>query len=171
MTERLVVGRIVTAHGLRGECSVEPLTDSADRFKPGSVLDAELPSGEMTTMTVHSSRPHKSRLLVVFDGVVDRNAAEALRGTWLRIDAEQAAPLPDGRFYLHQLDGCDVFDEAGERLGVLTGVLESPAHDIWVVTTPSSKESLIPVVSEFIRDVDLEARRIVIAPIEGMIES
>ncbi|GAC1422781.1 MAG: ribosome maturation factor RimM [Actinomycetota bacterium] len=166
--DRVVVGRIVSAHGIKGECAIEVLSEAPDRFDPGAELDAELPDGSMTILTVRASRPHKQRLLVFFDEVGDRNGAEAIRGTWLSVNAEHAAELPDGLYYAHQLEGCEVQDEQGMRLGVLSNVLENPAHDIWVVETDSGVEAMVPAVKEFIRDVDVDARRIVIAPIEGM---
>ena len=168
LPDRVVVGRIVTAHGIKGECAIEVLSEAPDRFDAGAVFDVERPDGSITTLSVRSSRPHKQRLLVTFDEITDRTGAEAMRGTWLSIDAEQAAELPEGLYYAHQLEGCEVFDEAGARLGVLSNVLENPAHDIWVVDTDSGTEAMVPAVKEFIRDIDTDARRIVIAPIEGM---
>ncbi|HVL90432.1 MAG TPA: ribosome maturation factor RimM [Actinomycetota bacterium] len=166
---RLVVGRIVTAHGIRGECVVDVLSDAPDRFDPGRTVQIDEPDGRRM-LTVEAARPHKARLLVLFSEVPDRTAAEALRGRWLTIPAEDAAPLPEGRFYPHQIEGFDVRDEAGAPLGVLESVLEYPAHDIWVVRTPDRREVMVPAVAEFVRGVDPEAKSIVLAPIEGMFE-
>lgn len=166
---RLVVGRIVTAHGIRGECVVDVMSDAPDRFDPGRTVQLDEPDG-YRTLTVAKSRPHKDRLLVLFDEVPDRTAAETLRGRWLTIGAEEAADLPEGQFYPHQIEGFAVFDEQGTTLGNLASVLEYPAHDIWVVRTPDGREVMVPAVQEFIRAVDDEARTIVLAPIEGMFE-
>ncbi|MHB8513004.1 MAG: ribosome maturation factor RimM [Actinomycetota bacterium] len=166
MKERLIVGRIVGAHGIRGECSVEVLSEAPERFESGSVLDVE--HADFHTLTVRASRSHKQRLLVSFDEINDRNGAESLRGAWLSIDAESAPVLDEGQFYAHQIQGCDVFDEEDRMLGILTAVLENPAHDIWVVRTPSNQEVMVPAVKEFVKHVDAESKRIVLAPIEGM---
>lgn len=167
--KRLVVGRIVTAHGIRGECVVDVMSDAPGRFDPGRTVQIDEPDGQRT-LTVNASRPHKARLLVLFEEVSDRTAAEALRGRWLTIPAEDAAPLPDGEFYPHQLEGFDVQDTDGAPLGVLQAVHEYPAHDIWVVRTPDGRDVMVPAVKEFIRSVDPESTTIVMSPIGGMFE-
>ncbi|HEX9695636.1 MAG TPA: ribosome maturation factor RimM [Actinomycetota bacterium] len=166
---RLVVGRIVTAHGIRGECAVDVMTDAPDRFEAGKSVQIDEPDG-MRTLTIAAVRPHKERLLILFEEIPDRTGAEALRGRWLTIPADEAAPLPEGAFYPHQIEGFEVRDEAGTVLGSLASVLEYPAHDIWVVRTADGQDVMVPAVKEFIRDVDPERRTIAIAPIGGMFE-
>jgi 16S rRNA processing protein RimM len=167
---RLVVGRIVTAHGIQGECAVEVLTDSPDRFAPGATLSAGDPEGDVRHLTVQKSRQHQRKLLVKFHEVADRNGAEALRGTLLSIPAEEAIPTEEGFYYPHELEGLPVLNEAGERLGTLHEVLANPASDIWVVRTANGRRVMVPAVEEFVREVDLEAGRIVLAPIGGMFD-
>lgn len=168
---RLVVGRIVTAHGIRGECAVEVLTHAPDRFAPGATLDAGDPSGaELRRLTIAAARQHQRKLLVKFREVRDRNAAEALRGTLLSIRASEAMPLDEGAYYPHQIEGLGVVDEAGAPLGTLDEVLEAPASDIWVVRTPDGRRVMVPAVKEFVRAVDLDAGRVVLAPIGGMFD-
>lgn len=167
---RLVVGRIVTAHGIRGECAVEVLSDTSERFERGSVLGAGDPDGQVSTLTVERARQHQRKLLVKFREVGDRNGAEALRGVLLSIPASEAKAPAEGSYYPHQLEGLRVVDENGGVLGQLQEVLSNPASDIWVVRTPQGKRVMVPAVGEFVRDVDLEGRRIVLAPIGGMFD-
>jgi 16S rRNA processing protein RimM len=169
--ERLLVGRITSVHGIRGECVVEVLSDAPERFEGGATLGAGAPGAEPSrTLTVAGSRPHKSRLLVRFSEITDRTQAETLRGVHLTIAAAEAAPLPDGMFYPHEIQGFGVVDEDGAPLGTLHEILESPAHDVWVIRTPDGKSVMVPAVEEFVRAVEPEARRIVIAPIGGMFD-
>jgi 16S rRNA processing protein RimM len=170
--QRLVVGRIVTAHGIVGECAVEVLSDAPERFAPGASLDAGDPEDEavLRVLTVVKSRQHQKKLLVKFREVTDRNGAEALRGTLLSIPAVEAVPTEEGRFYPHQLEGMAVVNESGVRLGTLHEVLANPASDIWVVRTPQGRRVMVPAVTEFVRDVDLSSGRIVLAPIGGMFD-
>jgi 16S rRNA processing protein RimM len=162
MTARLVVGRVVKPHGIRGEVVVHPETDNPKRFEEGSTMFA----GDRP-MTVRASRPHQGRLLVFFDGVEDRNAAELLRDVELEIDAADAGELPDGSYYPHELQGCAVVDADGRTLGTLLRVDENPANDLWVVSR-DGEEVLVPAVKEIVRDVDLLARRVVLDPPEGL---
>jgi 16S rRNA processing protein RimM len=132
---RLEVGRVGRAHGLHGEVSVAPITNRAERFAPGSVLYA----GERELL-VATAREHQDRWLVRFEGVDDRNAAEALRGALLTAEAAEADA--DDELWVHELIGSDVFDRAGTPLGRVTAVEANPAHDLLVL----DRGALIPVV-------------------------
>ncbi|MFN2613326.1 MAG: ribosome maturation factor RimM [Actinomycetota bacterium] len=162
MGARLVVGRIVKPHGIRGEVVVEVETDNPSRYAEGSTLyDGE------RAFRIKGARPHQGRMLVLFEGVEDRNAAESLRNVELTIEDTEAEALPEGSYYPHQLQGCEVVDENGSAFGTLVRVDENPANDLWVVST-GKREVLVPAVSEFVRSVDLSARRIVLSPPDGL---
>jgi len=169
--ERLVVGRIVKPHGLRGEVVVEVLSDAPGRFDRGSRLEAgdptSDPGGERRALTVRATRDDRGRLLVRFAEVPDRTAAEQLYGTLLSIPATAAAELPDGTFYDWQLEGLVVEDEDGRELGTIARVMQGAASDLWVVDTDSG-EVMVPAVDEFVRRVDLEAEKIVLHVIPGL---
>ncbi len=152
---RLEIGRIGRAHGLRGEVSVAAITNRAERFAPGSVLYA----GERE-LHIASAREHQDRWLVRFEGVDDRNAAEALRGVLLTADA--AASEDDDELWVHELIGADVFDRAGARIGAVTAVEANPAHDLIVLDTGA----LVPVV--FV--VEHGDGRIVVDVPEGLLD-
>lgn len=167
--ERLVVGRIVKPHGVRGEMLVEVLSDAPDRFAPGARIDAGDPDGPRRTLTVRATRNDRGRSLVTFEEIADRDAADALRGALLSIDLGDAAPLEDGMYYEWQLEGLRVVDEDGDTLGTFARVLEGGGGDLWVVDT-GEKEVLVPAVEEFVRRVDLESGRIVVHVIPGLFE-
>ncbi|HEX6261554.1 MAG TPA: ribosome maturation factor RimM [Actinomycetota bacterium] len=156
----LAVGRVGKPHGLRGEVTVEPLTDTPDRFAPGATLRME--SGELT---VAASRPHQRRMLVLFEGVEDRNQAEGLRGTILFVPDEDLPDLPDDAYWPRDLVGCEVVTESGDRVGPISEVLRNPANDLWV-----TERGMIPAVREVVVEVDLEARRVVIRDVPGLLE-
>jgi 16S rRNA processing protein RimM len=168
--ERLVVGRIVSLHGLRGECVVEVLSDAPERFAPGSRLGVGDPDAAVRMLTVATARRDRRRLLVRFAEASDRDAAEAFRGLLLSIPAMEAKTPAPGAYYPHQLEGLVVRDPEGALLGTLADVLANPANDIWVVRTAAGRDVLVPAVKEFVRGVDLDAGVIVVAPIEGMFD-
>jgi len=163
--ERLVVGRIVKPHGIRGEVSVEVYSDAPERFERGARLDAE----DGRAFTVTAARPHQGRLLVLFEQIADRNAAEEARGIVLSIPASEARALSAGSYYPHQLEGITVVDEEGEEVGVWVRALESPAHDVWVIRS-GGREVLVPAVRDVVRDVNLDERRIVISVLPGLLD-
>lgn len=128
----LEVGRIAKAHGLRGEVIVSLTTNRLERVQPGSRLQAD-----GVEMEILSSRPHQDRWIVVFAGVGDRTAAEALRGVVLR-----AEPLEsEGELWVHELIGCEVVDTQGRSFGPVIAVEANPASDLLVL----SDNQLVPL--------------------------
>lgn len=156
-------------HGIVGEIVVEVLSDAPDRFSPGARLLAGDPGGEVGELEILTARPHKGRLIVKLKGVHDRIGAEELRRVLLSIPASAAAPAGPGRYYPHELEGLDVLDEQGARLGRFKAVVENPANDLWVVDT-GERDVLVPAVKEIVRDVDLEAGRIILRPVPGLFD-
>jgi 16S rRNA processing protein RimM len=168
--DRLVVGRIIRPHGIRGEVVVESAShDGAARYAVGSKLGVGDPDEDTRTYTVAGSRPHQGRLLVLFEEVADRTQAEALRGALISIPGADAQPLPEGQYYPHDLEGMTVVDEEGNELGVMSDVLENPANDLWVVRS-RGKDVLVPAVKEIVIRVDVNERRIVLRPIPGLFD-
>ena len=108
----LVAGKVTKAHGLRGEVTVLVLSEVESRFEPGSVLHLE----DGRTLTVASTRPDRGRLLVTFEGIADRTAAELLNGRYLFVPEQEAPELPEGSFWPHQLEGSRSSPSPGARL-------------------------------------------------------
>ena len=161
--ERLVVGRIAKAHGIRGEVAVDVISDAPERFAPG----ARVYAGDHA-LTVASSRSHHGRALVFFEEVPDRNAAETLRGVELTIPISEGRKIEDDwSFYPHQLVGLTVTDETGSTLGTMTRVDESPGGDLWVVRA-QGRDVLVPAVRDIVREVDLDGKKIVLRPPDGL---
>ena len=141
-TERLDVGSIGKAHGLRGDVQVRLTTDRTERLDPGSELHTD-----DRTLVVGSSRPHQNGWLVRFEGVDDRNAAEALRGAVLRADAIED---PD-TLWVHELIGARIVEADGTDRGVVESVQANPASDLLVL----ENGALVPLtfVVDFVDDV------------------
>lgn len=134
MTDRLEVGRISRAHGLRGEVIVVLSTNRPERVEPGTVLHG--PDDE--SFVVGSSRPHQNGYIVQFDGVTTREAAEAIRGRTLR-----AEPIDDpDEIWVHQLIGAVVVEADGTERGVVESVQANPASDLLVLDSGA----MVPLV-------------------------
>ena len=158
------MGRITRAHGVRGEVAVRTLTEVASRFEPGSVLLLG-PDGTRS-LTVASARTHQDRLLVRFEEVADRTEAEILRGSLLLVRSSETPRRPEGGFWVHEVVGLEVVTEGGRALGTVTEVLSSPANDVWA----TDRGALVPALRDFVRDVDLEARRVLVREVPGLWE-
>lgn len=172
-TIEVLVGRIGKAHGIRGDVTVDVRTDEPDRrFAPGSVLRVEAPRGSsstLRTLTVERARWHSSRLLVVFEEVPDRTAAESVRGLLLHaeVPADESPEDPD-EYYDHQLIGLAAYDVDGRRLGEVTS-LQHGAQDLLTIRTPEGRDTLVPFVKALVPEVDVRGGRLVVADRPGLV--
>jgi 16S rRNA processing protein RimM len=170
----VVVGRIGKPHGIRGEVTVDVRTDEPDRrFARGTTIRAEAPAGadrRPSALTVTRARWHQGTLLVTFEELADRNAAEAVRGTLLyaTLGRDEVPDDPD-EYYDHQLVGLDVVDLDGTPLGTVTALVHGSAQDLLTVRTPDGRDALVPFVTALVPDVDLVAGRIVVADRPGLV--
>ena len=170
----LVVGRIGKPQGIKGEVTVQVRTDDPDtRFAAGQVLLAE--PADRGPLTVAASRWQNGRLVVAFEGVADRNAAELLRETLLQVDARTLPPPEDeDEFHDHVLRGMTAVLVGGAPLGVVADVLHLPHGDVLVVQRQdaegTSAELLVPFVKAMVPVVDVAARRLEVDPPEGLLD-
>jgi len=146
---------------------VQLLTEVPERFEPGAEL--QLGPDGVRRVVVRSTRRHHGRLLIRFEGVEDRDAADALRGLLLLADAASSPAPPEGGFWVHQVVGLEVETEAGRSLGRVREVLHSPANDVWVVEG-AGREVLIPALKDVVARVDLDARTAVVREVAGLFE-
>ena len=155
----LAVGRVVRAHGVHGEVAVRSLTERPQRFAGGSTLRLE----DGRTLTVERARPHRNDLLVKFEEVPDRTAAEGLRGEVL-LAAPPDEPPAEG-WWVHQVVGLEVATEDGRALGRVREVLANPANDVWI----TDRGALIPAVRDVIVEVDPSLGRATVREIPGLL--
>jgi 16S rRNA processing protein RimM len=168
--DRLVVGRVLRPHGIRGELSVEVLSDAAERFTPGAELGVGDPDGPepLGTAVVTAARRHQGRLLLSFEGVEDRDAADRYRGAWLSIPVTEARPLEPDEFWPHQLVGLAVVDHQGRERGRVADVLPGAAHDLLSVELPGGASVLVPAVAALVT-VELDAGRVLVEAVPGLL--
>ncbi len=155
----LEAGRIVSTHGVRGEVKVEPWTDT-----PAFLLDFDEIQLGGKPIAVEQARVHKTQVLLKLAGIDTVEAASLLRGQIVSINRDDAQ-LEDGAVFIADLIGLPVFDEDRNELGRITEVLTLPANDVYVVK--GAHEYLIPVVKEFVLNVDTGSG-VTIRLVEGM---
>lgn len=165
---RVAVGRVGRPHGVRGEVTVRVTTDAPEqRFAPGTTFAVDAPDGE--ALTVVAARWKSGGLVVAFDGVVDRSAAEKLRGAWLTVDTADIPSSADpDEFHDAELIGLDVVTTDGRRVGTVADVLHH-GQDRLVVRGVDAAEILVPFVRALVPDVDVDGGRVVIDPPPGLL--
>jgi 16S rRNA processing protein RimM len=160
----LAIGRITAPFGREGEVKVIPMTDRIERF-----LDLEYVFiHREERRTVENVRIHGKNVLLKMSQVGDRGEAERYRDALLYVDRESAAPLGEGAYYYGDLNGCTVVTSSGDPLGVVYDIQNAGSSDVYFVRGERG-ELLIPAVGEIVREIDIEGRRIVIEPMEGLL--
>jgi 16S rRNA processing protein RimM len=142
-----------------------PISDDPHRFDPGSLLI----HADGTRLVVEGSHVHKGdRLLVKFEGVDSRDAAELIRGP-VYVSEDQRRHLEGGEYWPQDLVGCRVVTVAGDEVGRIADVMEGPAQDL-ISVHDGGRMFLVPLVKEIVVDVDVVAHRVTIDPPAGLVD-
>lgn len=163
----LAVGKIVSAVGLRGAVKAQVMTDFPDRF---GLLRTVYLGDELAPYQLRSFELRKNgrQVVLCFQECDDRDQAERLRGKFVWIPREEAMPLPEGHYYVHQVLGLEVETEEGESLGLLHEVLFTGGNDVYIVTD-GGREILIPVLEDVVLEVNLTVRKMVVRLPDGLL--
>ncbi|MEW9869910.1 ribosome maturation factor RimM [Arthrobacter sp. HS15c] len=165
---QLQVARIGKPHGIRGEVTVQVLTDApADRFVPGTEFVVEPAS--VGPLTVVSARWNKDILLLAFDGIETRNEAETLRGAKLFIETEELDEDDDEGWYEHELVGLEA-RVGSQVVGKIAALHTMPVQDLLVVEAPDGKEILIPFVEQIVPEVNVAEGFVLLTPPDGLFD-
>lgn len=164
---RLQVARIGKPHGIRGEVTVQVLTDAPeDRFVPGAVFEVEHPG--IKQLTVEGARWNKDILLLAFEELLDRNTAETVRGAKLFIDTEEVEDDSEG-WYEHELVDLEVRVD-DKVVGKVTALRTGNVQDLLVVESTEGDEIYVPFVKDIVPEVNIEGGYIMLTPPAGLFE-
>lgn len=162
--ERLRLGKIVNAVGLKGELKVYPYTDYKEKFEE---VDYVIIDGER--LTIEKVRYLKNMAILKLEGIEDRGAAESKKDKEIFVQREDAPPLPEDTYYVKDLIGLLAIDERGHEVGVLDEVIINSAQDIYMIKVKESGKTFpLPAVEEFIKKINIEEGTILIKLIEGL---
>lgn len=171
LRQLLHIGRILRAHGLRGEVKILSLSSDPDRFE--NLHECLLVSADekiIQTIQIESARSNQEQIILKLKGVDDRNQAETMRGRFLSVNRENAAVLPPDHWFICDLIGCEVFDENEGALGVLTDVMQNAAQDVYTVHQTGQTDILFPALKSILLKVDIPGRRIDVRLSNGLYE-
>ncbi|HSU71740.1 MAG TPA: ribosome maturation factor RimM [Micrococcaceae bacterium] len=161
------IARIGKPHGIRGEVTVQVLTDAPDeRFTAGTQLTVD--PAKLGPLTVRSARWNKDILLLGFEEIKDRNQAETLRGARLSVDSEDADDDEDA-WYEHELVGLEA-RVGTEVVGKVVGLSTLAVQDLLLIENAEGEEILVPFVTEIVPEVNVEDGYVLLTPPPGLFE-
>jgi len=162
------VGEIVNTHGIKGEVKVRILTDYPERFKKDGVFLLEKNS-QISELTVENVKPLKNFLIIKFYEIDDIDHAETFKGELLKIPLNQLKELDKDTYYIFDIIGMEVFTEEGLLLGNVKNIFQTGSNDVYLVAG-QSKEYLIPALKQVVKNIDKEAQKITIKPLDGLLD-
>ena len=169
MEDKLRVGIISSTHGIRGEVKVFPTTDNPNRFKKIKKVILHNEKEELE-LEIEGVKYFKKFVILKFRGIDNINDVEKYKGSELYVTRENAQKLGKDEYFIADLLGISVVEEKGEILGILKDVIETGANDVYVVERENKKELLIPAIKQCIRKVDIEAGRMEVHLMEGLLD-
>jgi 16S rRNA processing protein RimM len=160
--ELVIVGKLGRPRGVQGEMYITPLTDFPERFNGMEEIHVKSRNG-WEKMRIASVEMIGSRPVIRFDGVGSPEEAARMTNRELAVPKDQMVSLREGEFFGFDLIGCEVFEqENGQQIGKVIDVEKYPANDVYVVQTAEGKQLQVPVVGEFVKDIDVIAKRIIV---------
>jgi len=164
----LEIGKITRYQGNKGEVRVKPTTDIPERF-----FDLEnvylKRDDEIIELEIEYIRFHKQFVIIKFIEVNSIDEAEELKNYRVLIDESEKYLLPEDNYYIDDLIDCEVYLRDGEFLGTLTEVVDTTGTDIFIVKG-EAKEYMLPASREMIIEIDIDAKKIIVDPIPGLLE-
>lgn len=171
MNEKMyTVGKIINTHGIRGDVKVLRISDFDERFNIGNTLYLVSDQKKIEELIIDGHRIHKGYDLIHFQGLNNINDVEHFKGSFLKITESQLTELEENEYYYHEIIGCEVYTTSGEEVGHIKEILSPGANDVWVVQRQSGKDILIPYIEDVVLEIDVEAKKVVIEPMEGLLE-
>lgn len=165
MPDLIEIGKIVNTHGIRGEVKIQPWCDDPYIFDELEYLIIDGREYEIIR-----NRLHKNCQIVQLGGVSDMNAAEAMRGKVVKVERE-VFDLPEGRYFVTDIEGLTVREESGRVLGIVDEVIKTGSNDVYVLkNTFNNKLILIPVIDDVILETNIEDKYITVRLMPGLIE-
>lgn len=164
MIDYTLVGQIISTHGIKGGLRAYPYTFDINRFfEYGTVYLGE----DKVKVEISQVSLHQNIVILYFEGYEDINEVLAFKDLYIYIRRDQEAVLEEGTYYIDDLRQCQAYDTEGRHLGHLSDVIKGHAADVYEIRD-SKGYYLVPAVSVFIKEVDIENQKIIVQLIEGM---
>ena len=166
--EFIIIGKVVSTQGNKGEVNVLPLTDSIDRFK--NLDNVFLRSKKsQTILNVEKIRKRNDTVILKLKDIENIEEAKMIVGSFLEVERKNAVKLPKETYFIFEIIGFEVYDENNIFLGKVENVISTGSNDVYVVKSKDKEELFIPAIREVVKNVNLEKKRITIKMVDGLI--
>jgi 16S rRNA processing protein RimM len=168
-TKPVLIGKVQATHGIKGQLRIVPFSGEVESFLPLRSVMIKSPAGKLETFEVTTVSPHGKRVLLRLKEFDNINQVLHLVGRELYVERSQLPKLPEGEFYWSDLLGMAVVTDLGESLGKLVDIIVTGSNDVYVVQGDKG-EFLIPALEDVILEVDVDSKRMLVSPPEGLLD-
>ena len=168
MLPNLEIGQIVNTFGIKGMVKVKPFTDDIRRFDELKTVYVEK-NGSQTEYEIEEVKYHKDMVSIKFKGIDKVEQAEVLRNSYLTVSRDSVEKLEEGRYYIVDLLGLEVYTDEQILLGTLEDIFNTGSNDIYVVKNKQGKQILLPAIQDVIKQIDIENKKIIVHLLPGLI--
>lgn len=168
MEQLMEIGQIVNTYGIKGYLKIVPYTDDITRFEKLESIYIEVKK-ELKDFIIEDVKYSKNLVLLKLKGIDDINSAEVYKNCYIKIPRSQAVKLPENSYFIVDLIGLNVYTDNDEELGNIIDVFSTGANDIYVVKNELGKQVLLPAISDVIKKVDIQNKKMIVHLIDGLI--
>ena len=168
MEQLMEIGQIVNTYGIKGYLKIVPYTDDITRFEKLESIYIEVKK-ELKNFIIEDVKYSKNLVLLKLKGIDDINSAEVYKNCYIKIPRSQAVKLPENSYFIVDLIGLNVYTDNDEELGNIIDVFSTGANDIYVVKNELGKQVLLPAISDVIKKVDIQNKKMIVHLIDGLI--
>lgn len=167
--ELVPVGKITGTHGIKGLLKVYSYSGNIQSLQSAATVFLKAKDGSLCEYVIKSVAAHSGGFIVAFNGYSDINQVQFMSGSELCLKLSQLPVPDDGEYYWRDLIGLAVQTDQGAELGTLVDIFETGSSDIYVVRD-GTKEYLIPAIADVIAHVDIPGKKMIITPLEGLLD-
>lgn len=168
MEQLMEIGQIVNTYAIKGYLKIVPYTDDITRFEKLESIYIEVKK-ELKDFIIEDVKYSKNLVLLKLKGIDDINSAEIYKNCYIKIPRSQAVKLPENSYFIVDLIGLNVYTDNDEELGNIIDVFSTGANDIYVVKNELGKQVLLPAISDVIKKVDIQNKKMIVHLIDGLI--
>jgi 16S rRNA processing protein RimM len=169
LEELIPVGKIIGTHGIKGQLKLHSYSGNAESLGAARSITLKSATGTLQEFTVNGFKANSGRFIISLKGFDDINLVQPLLGNEVCLKRGQLPGLEDDEYYWSDLIGLKVLTDDGIQLGTIRDIFETGSSDIYVVQG-ENREYLIPAIGDVVKEVDLPGGKIVITPMDGLLD-